>query len=77
MIAGGEDVGAHVEELVGDGGSESESAGGVFGIDDDEFNRAAGDDVAEVLANDAATRAAEYVADEEDAQMNAPKKKRL
>jgi hypothetical protein len=77
MIAGGEDVGTHVKELVGNGGSEAESARGVFGIDDDEVNGMAGDDVAEVLANDAAARAAEYVTDEEDAQMDAPKKSRL
>jgi hypothetical protein len=77
MIAGSEDVGAHVEELVGDAGGEAEPAGGVFSIDDHEVDRAAGDDVAEVLADDAAARAAEDIADKEYAQIDAPKKKRL
>ena len=46
---------------------EAESAGGVFGVDDDEIDGAALDDVAEVLVHDAAAGAAEDVADEEDA----------
>ena len=68
VVAGGEDVGAEVEELVGDRRGEAESAGGVFSVDDDEVDGAALDDVADVLAHDAATGAAEDVADEEDAQ---------
>ena len=40
-------------------------------------DRANGDDVSDMLANDAAARAAEDVADEEDVQIYAPKKRRL
>jgi hypothetical protein len=64
VVAGGEDVGAEVEELVGDLRGEAEAAGGVLRVDDGELDVVGLADVADVLADDAAARAAEDVADE-------------
>jgi hypothetical protein len=75
VVAGGEDVGAEVEELVGDLRGEAEAAGGVLRVDDGELDVVGLADVADVLADDAAARAAEDVADEEDVQCRAPVKR--
>ena len=45
VVAGGEDVGAEVEEVFGDGRREPEAAGSVFRIHDDEVDLALRDDV--------------------------------
>ena len=66
MIAGGDDVGAEVEELVGDGGGEAEAAGGVFAVDDEEINGVGFKDVGEMFADDVAAGGAEDVADKKD-----------
>ena len=42
VVAGGEHVGAEVEEFVGGSGGDAEAAGGVFGIDDDQIDMHAG-----------------------------------
>ena len=38
VVAGGEHVGAQVEEILGDLRRDAEAAGGVFGVDDDQFD---------------------------------------
>ena len=66
VVAGGDDVGAEVEELFGDGGRDAEAAGGVFAVDDEEVDGVGFEDVGEVFADDVAAGGAEDVADEED-----------
>ena len=68
MIAGGQHVGAQVEELFGDLGREPEAAGGVFGVDDEQFDLMRLAQVVQMFAHNAAACAAEDVADEEDVQ---------
>jgi len=62
VIAGGENVRAEVEEILGDGRGNTEAAGGIFRIDDDQVHAALGDDVREVLTNDTPASTAEDVA---------------
>ena len=69
VIAGGQHVRAQVEKLLGQRRRNAEAAGGVFGVDDDEFDVVRFTEMADVLAHDAASRAAEDVADEEDVQI--------
>ena len=57
VVAGGDDVGAEVEELFGDGGRDAEAAGGVFAVDDEEVDGVGFEDVREVLADDVAAGA--------------------
>ena len=66
VIAGGDDVGAEVEELFGDGGGEAEAAGGVFAVDDKEIDGVGFKDVREVFADDVAAGGAKDIADKED-----------
>ena len=54
VVAGGDDVGAEVEELFGEGGRDAEAAGGVFTVDDEEVDGVGFDDVGEMLADDVA-----------------------
>ena len=72
VIAGGHDVGAEVEELIGDLGGYAKAAGGVFDVHDGEVDFVGLAQMADVLAHDAASRAAEDVADEEDVQEQLP-----
>ncbi len=72
MVAGGEHVGAKVEQLFGDLRRYAETASGILRIDDGEFDVMRGAHVADVLAHDAAPRAAENVADEKNFQKTAP-----
>ena len=65
VVAGGDDVGAEVEELFGKGGGDAEAAGGVFAVDDEEIDGVGFEDVGEMLADDVAAGRAEDVADEE------------
>ncbi len=53
-------------------GRHAEAAGGVFDIDDGEVDVVRLAHVADVLAHDPASRAAEDVADEKDVQKTAP-----
>ena len=64
MIASGEHVRAQVEEVFSDLGSQAEAAGGILGIDDDQIDGVRLAHMADVLTDNFATRAAEYVADE-------------
>lgn len=66
VVAGGDDVGAEVEELVGDGGCEAEAAGCVFAIDDEEIDGIGFEDVGEMFTDDVAAGGAEDIADKED-----------
>ena len=66
VVAGGDDVGAEVEELFGDGGREAEAAGGVFAVDDEEIDGVGFKHVGQVLADDVAAGGAEDIADKED-----------
>ena len=66
VIAGGDDVGAKVEELFCDGGRDAEAAGGVFSVDDEEIDGVGFKDVGEMFADDVAAGGAKDVADEED-----------
>ncbi len=66
VVAGSEHVGAQVENLLGDLRGQAKASGGVFGVDDGEVDRVRLADVADVLADDLSSRAAEDVADEEE-----------
>jgi hypothetical protein len=66
VIAGGNDVGAEVEELFGDGGCEAEASGGVFAVDDEEVDVVGFKYVREMFADDVAAGGAKDIADEED-----------
>ena len=66
VIAGGDDVGAEIEELFGDGGGEAEASGGVFAVDDEEVNVVGFKYVGQVFADDVAAGGAKDIADEED-----------
>lgn len=70
VVAGGDDVGAEVEEFFCDGGSDAEAAGGVFAVDDEEVYGVSFEDVGEVLAYDVAAGRSEDVADEENVHVN-------
>jgi hypothetical protein len=69
VVAGGDDVGAEVEEFFGDGGCDAEAAGGVFAVDDKEIDGVSLEDVGEVLAYDVAAGRSEDVADEENVHL--------
>src|SRR3984957_13400520 len=66
VVAGGDDVGAEVEELFCDGGGEAEAAGGVFAVDDEEINVVGFKHVGKVFADDVAAGGAKDIADKED-----------
>ena len=68
MIAGGHHVGAEVEQFVGDLRGHAKAAGGVLDVHDGQIDLVGLADVANVLTDDPAPRAAEDVADEEDVQ---------
>ena len=67
MIAGGEHRDVELEEFVDDGGRDAESAGGVFGVGDDQINGALLDERRQVLAHADAPGASEDIADKENA----------
>ena len=64
VVAGGDDMGSHVEDLFGEGRGDAEAACGVFAVDDEEVDGVGFDDVGKVLAYDVAAGGAENVADE-------------
>ena len=66
VVAGGDDMGAEVEELFGKGWGDAEAAGGVLAVDDEEVDGVRFEDVGEVFADDMTTGGAEDVSDEED-----------
>jgi hypothetical protein len=66
VVAGGDDVGAEVEELFRDGRGEAEASGGVLAVDDKEIDGVGFKDVGKVFADDVAAGGAKDIADEED-----------
>jgi hypothetical protein len=66
VVAGGDDVGAEVEEFFCEGGGDAEAASGVFAVDDEEVDGVGLQDVGEMFADDMAAGRAEDVADEEN-----------
>jgi hypothetical protein len=66
VVAGGDDVGAEIEEFFCDGRGDAEAAGCVFAIDDEEIDGVGLDDVGQVFTYDMAASGAKDVADEED-----------
>ena len=69
VVAGGDDVGAEVEEFFGDGGGDAEAAGGVFAVDDEEVDGVGFEDVGKVLAYDVAAGGSEDIADKENVHL--------
>jgi len=65
VVAGGDDVGAEIEEFFCDGRGDAEAAGGVFAVDDEEIDGVGLDDMGQVFADDVAAGGAKDVADEE------------
>ena len=66
MVAGGDYVGAEVEELFCNGGGDTEASGSVFSVDDEEVDFVGFEDVGEMFADDVAAGGAEDVADKKD-----------
>jgi hypothetical protein len=66
VVAGGDDVGAEIEELFCDGGREAEAAGGVFAVNDKEINIVGFKHVGKMFTHDMAAGGAKDIADEED-----------
>ena len=69
VIAGGQHIGAQVEDLLGDLRRHAEAAGGVLNVHDRQLDLVRLAHVADVLAHDPASRAAEDVADEKNVQV--------
>ena len=68
MIAGRQHIRAQIEEILGDLRRQAEAAGGVFRIDDGQVHGVRFAQMADVLAHDPASRAAEDVANEKNIQ---------
>ena len=66
MVAGGDDVGAEIEEFFCDGGSDAEAASSVFAVDDKEIDGIGLEDVGQMFAHNVAAGGAKDVADKED-----------
>jgi len=66
VVAGGDDVGSEIEELFCDGGCETEAAGGVFAVDDEEIDVVGFKYVGQVFADDVAAGGAKDIADKKD-----------
>ena len=66
MVAGGDDVGAEVEELFRYGGRDAEAAGGIFAVDDEEVHLVRFKQLGQVFVDDVAAGGAKNVADKED-----------
>jgi hypothetical protein len=66
VVAGGDDVGAEVEELFCDRRGEAEASGGVFAVDDEEIDVVGFKHVGQVFADDVAAGGAKDIADKED-----------
>ncbi len=69
VIAGGDDVGAEVEELFRDGGGDAEASGGVLSVDDEEVDGIGFKDVGKVFADDVAAGGAKDIADKENVHL--------
>jgi len=65
VVAGGKDVGAEVEQVLGDRGREAESPGGIFRIHDDQIDLAFLDQVGHMFPDNASPRTTKNVPDKE------------
>jgi hypothetical protein len=72
VIAGGQHVCAEVEDVFADLRRDTEAAGGILYVYDCQLHVVRLADVADVLADNAASRAAEDVTDEKNVQKTAP-----
>src|SRR5208283_1894947 len=54
VVAGGDDMRAHVEDLLGNRGRYAKAAGGVLAVDDEEIDGVGLHDVRQMIADDAA-----------------------
>src|SRR5208337_4966973 len=61
VVAGGDDMRAHVEELLGDGRGDAKAAGGVLAVDDEQIDGVGLHDVRQMIAHDAAAGRANHV----------------
>ncbi len=66
VVAGGDDVGAEIEELFCNGWSDAEAACGVLSVDDEEVDGVGFEDVGKVFADDVAAGGAKDIADKKD-----------
>ena len=66
VVAGGDDVGAEIEEFLGERGRDAEAAGRIFTVDDEEVDGVGSKQVGQVGLDDAAAGGAEDIADEEN-----------
>jgi hypothetical protein len=68
MIAGGENVGAKVEKLIGYAWGHAETTGRILGVYDDEIDIALFYERTKVFANDTPSRLAKDVTDKKNTQ---------
>ena len=66
MITGGDDMGAKIKELFGNGRCKAEAARCIFSVDDEEIDGVGFKDVGKVFADDVAAGGAKDVADKKD-----------
>ncbi len=66
VVAGGDDVGAEIENFFGERRRDAEAAGCVFAVDDEEVDLVSFEEMGQVLVHDVAAGGAEDIADEED-----------
>src|SRR5258706_2985408 len=66
VVAGSENVGAEFEQFFGDGGSDTEAAGGVLGVHDQQFDLVCFHHMVDVLSHDIAAGTAENVTNEKN-----------
>src|SRR5579864_6128843 len=66
VIAGGEDVAAQVEKILGNGGGKAKTAGSIFRVGNQKIDFVRFHELGRVIAKDLAPRAAEDVTHEED-----------
>jgi hypothetical protein len=69
MVASGDDIGSHVEDLLGQRRCNAETSGGVLAIDNQKIDGVGFKNVGEMLAYDMAAGGPEDVADKEDVHL--------
>jgi hypothetical protein len=74
MVTGCQDMGSLVEELVGNPGSYSETAGRVFRVDYHQIHPPLLDQGGQMLRNDTASGLAKYITNKENSQKTASKR---
>jgi len=68
MVSRGQHMSAQVEQLIGNRRRYPETAGSILAIDDNQIHLPLFNDMAEVFAHDAATRASENISNKKNAQ---------